>query len=77
MKIIPSNSGSADSIGGQTATGMQVHRRIEITVEREIVSVLVKSRPEAGTAQQACDGAGPQIEPAQLDHRPTGVSDKR
>ncbi|MGA2046450.1 MAG: hypothetical protein ABSG96_02105 [Terracidiphilus sp.] len=86
MKIIPPNSGPVESIGGQTVTGMRLNRRIEITVEREIVSVLVKGRSEASTGEQAWDRegrnregwerAGPESEPAGLDQLPTGVSDK-
>jgi hypothetical protein len=45
----------------------RVHRRIEITIERETVTLLVKGRPEAGAAEQAWERAGPNSEPTQLD----------
>jgi|HubBroStandDraft_1064217.scaffolds.fasta_scaffold58861_1 hypothetical protein len=45
MKIIPPHSLQSESIDRQTGAGVKVHRRIEITTEREIVSVLVRGRP--------------------------------
>ena len=47
MKILPRQSPVAESIDGHTAAGTQVVRRIEITQEREIVSVLVHGRAGA------------------------------
>ena len=43
MKILRRKSPMAESIDGQTVEGVQVHRRIQITLEREVVSVLVRS----------------------------------
>jgi len=76
MKLIPPKLGPTESNSGKTDAGRQVHRRIEITVEREIVSVLVKGRPESGAADQAWDRAGPESEPVQLIQAPTDDSEE-
>jgi hypothetical protein len=59
MKIIPPNLPAPKSIGGQTVGRTLVHRRIEITQEREIFSVLVRGRGGAIAGRQAGESAGP------------------
>jgi hypothetical protein len=44
MKIIPPRSLKTESIDMQPDERAMVHRRIEITTDREIVSVLVRGR---------------------------------
>ena len=62
-----------ESIGGQTVGGTQVHRRIEITQEREIVSILVRGRGGAIAGQQAGESAGPK--PAFPELPPPGTQE--
>lgn len=53
MNIIPLHSLQAESIDKKPAAGKQIHRRIEITTEREIISVLVRGRPPESAATPA------------------------
>ena len=61
MKILPRQSPVAESIDGHTAAGTQVVRRIEITQEREIVSVLVHGRAGATAGRSAGETAWPEL----------------
>jgi hypothetical protein len=55
---------------------MQVHRRIEITVEREIVSVLVPGRLIPGMSEQGLERAGPECGHSDFIQTPSSVLDK-
>jgi len=57
---------TANSGAGIEPMEPRVHRRIEITIEREIVTFQVQGRPEAGTGEQGWERAGPGSEPPQL-----------
>lgn len=58
MKILSRKSSAAKETSLQESSGRRVHRRIEITVEREIVSVLVRGRQAAGSGEQALEQKG-------------------
>jgi hypothetical protein len=51
MKMLSRKSPSAAETCRKEGQGRRVHRRIEITVEREIVSVLVRNSQPAGPAE--------------------------
>jgi hypothetical protein len=60
MRIVSRKSSAAEETSRNERPGRRVHRRIEITVEREIVSVLVRGRQEAGPGEPALDKEGPE-----------------
>jgi hypothetical protein len=43
-----------------------VHQRVEVTVEREVVSILVRGQPKDGAQQPAGGGAEPEAAPPKL-----------
>jgi hypothetical protein len=43
-----------------------VHQRIEVTVEREVVSMLVRGHPQSGAQPPAGESAAPEAEPPEL-----------
>ena len=59
MKILRRKAPEAEGIDGYAASGVQVIRRIQITQEREIFSVLVRGRGAAIAGRQAGESAGP------------------
>ena len=65
MKILSRKSSTAKEASQADGPARQVHRRIEITVEREIVSVLVRGRQGAGSEGQVLEQDGQ--EPLFLD----------
>jgi hypothetical protein len=53
------------------------HGRIEVTVEREWVSMLVRGHPKEGTAEPASGDSGPESEPLKLSASSLSAQDKR
>jgi hypothetical protein len=53
------------------------HGRIEVTVEREWVSMLVRGHPKEGTAEPASGDSGPESEPLKLPASSLTAQDKR
>jgi hypothetical protein len=68
MKMLSRKSPSAAETYRKSGQGRRVHRRIEITVEREIVSVLVRSPQPGGPVEPELPRRAP--EPSFMD--PTG-----
>lgn len=66
MKILSRKSSPAEKTCRKEGQGHQEHRRIEITVEREIVSVLVRGRQGSGPGQAALEKQGPEPIPSDL-----------
>ena len=60
MKILSRKSRAAEESCRKEGPGSRVHRRIEITVEREIVSVLVRGRQEVVPGEPALERSGPE-----------------
>ena len=60
MKILSRKSSAAEQTCRKEGQSRQVHRRIEITVEREIVTVLVRGRKGSGPGQAALERQGPE-----------------
>lgn len=55
MEILSRKSSAAEETSRKEGRGRRVHRRIEITVEREIVTVLVRDGQAVGSGEPALD----------------------
>jgi hypothetical protein len=66
MKILRRKSPEAEGIDGYAASGVQVIRRIQITQERETISVLVRGRAPSAEGKQAVEIAGQEPDLAEL-----------
>jgi hypothetical protein len=65
MKAFPRKVPAAELIGeAQVARGQAVHRRIEVSLEREVVTVY-QVAPTASTAGQYCPHCGQPITPSE------------
>jgi hypothetical protein len=67
MKILSRESAAAKETSGKERRGRRVVRRIEVTVEREIVSVLVRGRQGAGPGESAGETQGPEPVPGDFE----------
>jgi hypothetical protein len=66
MKILRRKAPEAEGIDGYAASGVQVIRRIQITQERETISVLVRGRAPSAEGKPAVESARQRPDLAEL-----------
>jgi hypothetical protein len=66
MDILRRGVPAAEGNTKEISPDRTVHQRVEVTVEREVVSILVRGQPKDGAQQPAGGGAEPEAAPPKL-----------
>jgi hypothetical protein len=72
MDILRRGAPAAKEINADGA----VHQRIEVTVEREVVSMLVRGQPQGGAQPPAGESTAPEAELPELPAPAQGIEQK-